>query len=434
MLDDYLYEQNIQWQNRIFDSGIERDLLPDVIPLLEIDHAVALSGVRRCGKSYLLKQIINHLLRIGVPPGNILLANLELPEFFGRPAAGILDEIWNTYLRLKNPEGRLYFFIDEVQTLPGWETWVKYHYDQKKGNLKFILTGSNSRLLSAEFATLLSGRVVEKKLFPFSFAEAVRLMGIGFRDTQEYVLNRNRILHAFDRYLSEGGMPETLSVEDREIRKELITSYFTTAVYKDIVPRFSVRQSGFLKDLALRLLGQTGQIVNLSRLASVFDSNRNTVKEFMSFLEMSFLILFMEKFDYSAGKRQAALKKCYAVDNGFAAHIPLRFTPDTGALFENLVAVEMYRRYGDVFYWRNNAEWDFLVSGPDGKPMAVQACYRLNEENRRRESAGLKAGCDLLGIGSGLILTYDQSEEFDHLGMHVRVMPAHEWLLKEGAE
>lgn len=430
MIENYLYEQNLHWQGKTYEAGTERSLLKSIVPLLELDHILAISGVRRCGKSFLMKQLVNQLMNSGIKPENILFVNLELPAFFGKPAAQVLDELWNNYSKIKDPPGKIYIFFDEVQTLPGWETWIKYHYDQRKGQIKFIITGSNSQLLSSEFASLLSGRVIEKKLYPFSFAEILRHRNIDFSDGQARSLSQNRIMNIFDNYLLEGGMPELLTVSTRELKREVITSYFNTVIYKDIAPRFSVRHLGLLKDLAVYFCGQASALVNLKKMAELFESNRTTIKEFTQYLQLSFLLLMLEKFDYSAKRRELALKKVYLIDNGFAVFLPLRFSPDRGNLLENLVCIELSRRYGNIFYWKNHGECDFIISEGSSATKAFQVCYQLNENNLARELAGLKAVCDSMNITDCDVITYDQKKQIDHKGLNVTVVPAYEWFLE----
>ena len=430
MIDHYLYEQNLHWQKKSYASGTERELLSGLMSLMDIDHILAISGVRRCGKSYLMKQIINRLVQTGVAPQNVLFVNLELPALFRRPASEVLDDVWQTYLKIKDPKGRVFLLLDEIQTLPGWETWVKYHYDLQKGKIKFVITGSNSQLLSSEFATLLSGRIIEKRLFPFSFRERLLQAGIDFSDPQSQVLQKNRILRIFEEMLYEGSMPEIINLEEREVKREIIASYFDTIIYKDIIPRFSVRQSGVLKDLAVYLAGQTTSPVNLRKLAELFSSNRNTMKEFISYLSYSLLLSLIEKFDYSARKRELSFKKVYLVDNGFAVFMPLRFSPDRGALLENLVAIELLRRGNKIFYQKNHGECDFIVLENNSPAQAIQVCFELHENNRNREIAGLLAAARNLKIREARILTFDQKDEIIIDGLKIEIKPVFEWLVE----
>ena len=430
MMDNFLFEQNLHWQHKRYAAGTERELLSRLMALMDIDQVLAISGVRRCGKSYLMKQMINRLLDNGVAAQNILFMNLELPALVGKPAAEVLDDAWNSYLKIKDPQGRVFLLLDEIQTLPGWETWIKYHYDVRKGEIKFIITGSNSQLLSSEFATRLSGRVIEKRLFPFSLRERLVHAGIDYSDPQTRVLQKNRILAIFENMLYQGSMPEIIDIEEREIKREILAAYFDTIVYKDIVPRFSVRQSRLLKDLAVYLTGQAGSLVNLKKLAELFGSNRNIMKEFLSYLDYALLVSLLEKFDYSARKRELSFKKIYLIDNGFAAFIPLRFSPDRGHLFENQIAIELLRRDAKVFYWKNQGECDFIVLEKDEPALAIQACFELNENNRDREVAAISGARRHLGVQQAVILTFNQTDTIAADDLTIAIRPAYQWLIE----
>jgi len=434
MVETYLYEQNLHWQNKLFNAGTERELLPGLMSLMKVDHILAISGVRRCGKSYLMKQLINRLVESGVAPQNILFVNLELPALVGRPAAEVLDKVWNTFQKINDPQGRVYLFLDEIQTLPAWEVWMKYNYDLQKGMIKFVITGSNSRLLSSEFATLLSGRVIEKRLFPFSLRERLLQIGIEYSDPQVRVLQKNKILREFENMVYEGGMPELFDIKDKERKREIVSSYFDTIVYKDIVPRFSVRQSGLLKDLAVYLTGQAASLINLKRLADLFSSNRNSIKEFLSYLNYSLLLSLVEKYDFSPVKREKALKKVYLVDNAFAAFVPLRFSPDRGIFLGNFVSIELLRVQDRVFYWKNQEECDFIVTENGAPRQAIQVCFELNEKNRDREIAGLLAANRGLKTKEHVILTFAQTNKMQAKGIDIKVIPVYQWLLEDSKD
>lgn len=159
--------------------------------------------------------------------------------------------------------------------------------------------------------------IIEKRLFPFSFREHLSYHGLDFSDPQKAALHKNRILKLFETLLFEGGMPETFTVTDREVKREIIASYFDTIIFKDIVSRYSIRQSGLLKDLAVYLTNQVTSHLNVQKLAKLFSSNRYSIKEFLSCLDSSLFIFLMEKFNYSAKKRELSFKKVYLIDNAF---------------------------------------------------------------------------------------------------------------------
>lgn len=430
MLEQYLIESNPHWQGRKFVAGTPRELLSRVVKLLEIDHIIAITGIRRCGKSYFLRQLANHLLETTVPADHILFVNFDMPAFVGEKAHLVLDEILNTFKKLKNPQGKVYILFDEIQALPKWETWVKYNYDLYKGQVKFIITGSNSQLLATELSTLLTGRVIEKRLFPFSFSEVLTHRGIDWKTLENRVLKRTEIMAHFDHYLVNGGMPELLDVELHEERREHLVSYFDAIIYRDIVPRFSVRQAGLLNELAIYLLGHTSNLVNLYKTADYYKANRKTVREFTNFLQTALFIFMTPKFSFSPKTRELSLKKCFAADNGFVSYLPLQFSPNHGILLENLVFVELQRRYLHVFYWRNNRECDFITIDHAGVRHAFQVCYRLTRDNRDREINGLVAVMSSPFNCEGMILTFSQTDEFTVDGHKIIVKPVFRWLVE----
>lgn len=335
----------------------------------------------------------------------------------------------DTFKKLKAPEGKLYIFLDEIQTLPQWEAWLKYQYDLHKGEYKFFITGSNSQMLSVEFASLLSGRIIEKKLYPFSFREILSFKDISCQDPQNRMMNHSKILGVFDSYLKYGGMPETLSVDDIEIKRELLSSYFNAIIYRDIIPRFSIREGILMNELAIYLLGQTSNLVNLKKLADYFHSNRKTIRDFITFMSMAYLFFMVPKFSFSAKTRELSLKKCYSLDTGFSNLLPIRFSPDKGQLLENIVLVELLRRYELVFYGRNDYECDFLVQDNRGEKWAIQVCYELNPTNINRELKGLLAGKKTFNCDKSLLLLFDDSNLQSLNIDNVPVQPVYDWLL-----
>jgi len=434
-MERYLYDQNLHWQEKFYQVGVERELLSEIKPLLTVDQIIAISGIRRCGKSFLLKQLINHLIREGVQRENILFLNLEFPSFADE-GKDILTSVFELYLRLKNPSGKLYVFLDEIQTVKNWEIFLKYNYDQKKGEIKFFITGSNSQLLSSEFASRLSGRIIEKVLYPFSFREILSYYSISFDNPQQIYRQKDRILHYFEQYMEYGGMPELLPVELVETKRELLLSYFNTIIYKDIIPRFSLRNDKTIFQLALYLLANSTSMLNIKKVSDFLGiTRREQTRQYLDYLQQAYFNFILSKFDFSQKTQLLSQRKSFAIDTGFVNLLPLRFSQNKGNLLENMVFVELVRRYREVYYYRDNGnECDFIVYNQLKITAAFQVCYELNDNNRRRELKGLKAGCEKLGVNRGIIITYDKNEILCEDDIEIRIIPYWQWVLIENPD
>ena len=171
-------------------------------------------------------------------------------------------------------------------------------------------------------------------------------------------------------------------------------------------------------------------MINLKRLSELFFSSRNSIKEFLFYLNYSLLISLLEKFDYSAQKRELSFKKVYLVDNSFTAFVPLRFSPDSGKLLENLVAIELQRRNIKSFYWKNRGDCDFIVLENDTSTLAIQVCFELNENNREREIAGIVAAQRHLRIQDAMIFTFNQTDNIMTNDVTIHVKPVFQWMLE----
>ncbi len=143
------------------------ETLGGITKLLDIKEIICITGVRRCGKSTVLYQIIDHLIENGIAPTNILYFNLDEP--LEDKSISILDSIFENYIEINNPAGRKYIFLDEIQNIENWEKWLKKYYDLYDTNIKFVITGSNSTMLSDKLSTLLTGRIISKTVYPLSF-------------------------------------------------------------------------------------------------------------------------------------------------------------------------------------------------------------------------------------------------------------------------
>jgi len=376
------------------DQGTKRDLL-DTIDMAS-PLAVIISGVRRCGKSTLLKQIMKKNKSFNYFNFEDERAlNFEVSDFER------LDDVFSEI----NPDATHYFF-DEVQNVPGWERFVRRKLDEGK---KFFITGSNSSLMSKELGTKLTGRHLTYDLFPMSFSEALRLTG------------GPASLASFNKYFSTGGFPGYLRHENDMMLQQV----FDDIVVKDIVVRHGLKDPRLVKNLAIYLMTNAGKEFSYNNLKKSFDvGTASTISNFVSYFEDSYLLFTVPKFSYSYKQRLMNPKKAYAVDHGLVRVNSVSFSEDKGRILENIIFLQLKRQYPEIYYYREKSECDFIVKDGEGNLRAMQVCYELDEDNLRREMKGLREAMETAGIKKGMIVTLDQEDKFDD----INVIPAWKWL------
>ena len=413
-----LTEQNPHWQGEHYAS-VPREQLATLIEYLPLRQIITISGIRRCGKSVLAKQGIQYLLDQGVPPTQLLFLNLEQPWFIEhRHNAAYLNILYDTYLQLANPQGKVYVFLDEVQFFHNWQVFVKSKYENT--NIKFIVTGSNSSLLSHDLNTLLSGRSLNIHLDTFSFREYLHYLGIAHHDALSRSQNRIALLQAFDTYLQWGGFFEVFTAPTPAIRKALLLSYAQNILYQDIVPRHQIRNAAVLEHLFFYLMTHATGEINYTTLSQTFGLSDKTIREYLAHFEATFLIKRLDRFHYKPKERIKSQKKLYALDNGLL-QTATKPTRNLGQALENLVFIELNRRTPNLSYIRDTYEVDFF----DGQTL-YQVSYTLEEaKTRQRELHALEHfGAQL--HKTGMILVADPLSKTDELP--IETVPT--WLLQ----
>jgi len=363
--------------------------------------AIIISGIRRCGKSTLLKQMIEK-------QDNFYYFNFEDPRVLDFKVEDFqkLNEIFSEEFGKSD----LYFF-DEIQNVDKWEIPVRSLLDK---NNKVIITGSNSSLLSKELGTKLTGRHLTHELFPFSFREF-----LSFKKEEPS-------LKKFDKYLQSGGFPEYLKIQKEEILQHL----FLDVISRDIVTRYGLRESKTIRELALFLITNIGKEFSFNSLKKTFNlGSSNTIKSFIGYLEDSYLIFTIPKFSYSLKKQAVNPKKVYSIDNGSVNANSASFSPDKGKLLENLVFLNLRKNNKEIFYFQGDGECDFVVKEGTSIVKAVQSCYKVTEDNKDRELNGLLEAMEKFDLDEGTIITRDQKDILDINNRKIYLKPAHEWLL-----
>lgn len=388
------------------EIGIKREALKEIRSKKKLPHVIVITGIRRSGKSTLLRQIIKE----HYDDSEFYYVNFEDERLFNFQAKEF-NQIYETLIELFGQKKT--FFIDEIQNVPGFELFVRRFYED---GFKFYITGSNAKLLSKEIGTRLTGRHVNITVNPFSFKEVLKAKQIKVEETHT-TKARATIKKEFTEYLIKGGMPEYIMHND----PETIIRVYEDIVIKDIAVRYKVENIGLLKELYQYLISTISQRFSYNSLRRFMTiSSANTIKKYIDYLEETYLINQVNKFDYSMKKRIVNDKKVYAIDNGFVQNIAIKFTKDNGWLLENLVFNELKKK-NDVFYFSGAHECDFIT---DNK--AYQVCWNLNSANKDREINGLKEAMKHIKTDKGIILTSNQEEIIDN----ITVKPVWKWLLE----
>jgi len=418
LLKEIVLEQEKDRQT--LDIGVIRDVLPAASEFVALPHAVVISGVRRCGKSTLLNQIIGDLYKQGVYYFSFedeRLVDFNVEDF---------NHLYEVFLELYGD--RKVFFFDEVQNIPQWEVFVRRM--QSKG-VKFFITGSNASLLSKELGTKLTGRNVSVELFPFSFREFLTFKGYRLPpDWLSLTTERAVVKKHFAEYLHHGGMPEYLKYQNASLLKRV----YEDILYRDIVARYGIKQVKPLRELGLYLLSNFGGTFSYNNLKKVLGvGSMNTIKSYADFLENSYLIFLVNKFSYSLKEQFIALKKIYCIDNGLAESIAFQFSRNKGKFLENMVFLALRRQTQEIFYYKttNNLEVDFLIKSGKKDLRLIQVADNLdNEKTRQREINALLKAMDELKLKTALILTEDDEEEIASGDKVITVKPVYKWLLE----
>jgi predicted AAA+ superfamily ATPase len=380
------------------EHGIDRTIAEKID--LNLPFAIILSGVRRCGKSTLLRQLMK-------TASNPYYFNFEDP----RATSFEVNDFQKLNEIFKEEYGESdYYFFDEIQNAEKWELFVRTMLDKKK---HFLITGSTASLLSSELGTRLTGRHLKHELFPFSYREFL------------HFTSKQAGADSFGEYLQKGGFPEYLKYGRSEILQEL----FNDIIMRDIVVRHKLRSPKAIKEMALFLTSNIGAEFSYNSLAKAFSlGSTNSAIAFVSHLEDSYLLFTVSKFDYSLKKQAVNPKKVYLIDNGLAGVNSVSFSSNKGRMLENCVFLELRRAGKEVFYFKGNNECDFLVKEKSAITMAIQVCYELNEDNKKREINGLVEALEKFDLPEGTILTYDQEDKLEISGKTIKVNPAWRWL------
>ena len=391
-----------------FDYGVSREQSEEISPNTVPHFAMILVGVRRCGKSTLLQQIRRK-------NGGGCYFNFE----DARIAGFATEDFQKLLVALQEEYGKqAAYYFDEIQVIDKWEWFVRQLLDSSK---QVIITGSNASLFGRETGTKLTGRHLDSEVFPFGYAETTQFF------------KQPLSSESYGEYLEKGGFPEYLKTGRHEILQRLFEDILT----RDIIARHNIRNATQLRELAISLISNIGKEFSYrSKQKALNIPAVQTVINYVSYLQDSFLLFAVHKFDYSYKKRLVGPKKIYAVDNGLAKNLSAYFTEDRGRLLENAVYIELRKRYGpdSIFFYKGEKECDFIISEKNKATKAIQVTYSLDSDNEKRETTGLVEAMEKLDIRKGLVITMDQEDTSTIQGKNIEIVPAYKWATKENGE
>ena len=399
----------------------------------ESSHIIVITGARRSGKSFIMRQTAKTLIKEGISKNNILIVNFEDPRFVELNTK-VLRQIYDVYLEFLNPQEKPYLFLDEIQEVKDWEKWVRAMHELDKA--KIIISGSNAKLLSRELSTLLTGRHLDLVIFPLSFKEFLRFRNVDLSKRFEIVNKEIEIKRLLREYIEFGSFPEVVLGGEK---KQILLNYFEDILNKDIVRRFKIRKSKELVSLAKFYLGNISSLITFSSLESTLYISADTVEKFSRYLEDTFILFFLKRFSYKFREQEKSPRKVYAIDVGMAYTVGFRFSQNMGRLAENLVFLDLKRKEMlasnlEIYYWKdvNHREVDFLIKENLKVKQLIQVCWEVNRpETKNREIRALLKAMKEFNLEEGLIITDDYEAEENIKGKKINYIPLWKWYLKK---
>ncbi len=392
------------------EKGLLRNV--DFDKLISTKQITVISGIRRSGKSTLLLQLMQEYKEYSYMNfDDERLLNFSVSDF---------EELLSVFAKFTKSK---VLFFDEIQNIEGWERFIRRIFDE---GYKIFITGSNAKLLSSELATHLTGRYIKIELYPFSFGELLSYHNINYQRLSSST--RSEIMSLFDNYLLTGGFPEMIKYDD----DEFLFRVYEDILYKDLIVRYKIKNIKQFKNLSQYLFTNFTNSISYNSLKSVLNiKSATTVQEYISYLEESYLLFELYKYDFSLKKQFVSNKKVYTIDNGIRNKVALRFSTDKGRFLENMVFIELRRRQKKFYFYKTskNLEIDFLYNENEQFHL-LQVSYGLDDlKTREREIKAIVDAAGELTQTKNLLLTYNEEDTLVDNNVEIKILPVWKWLL-----
>ncbi len=378
-------------------------------------------GVRQAGKSYLLYQRMQQMLAHRTRLEDIVYINFDDERLLGMTADDF-DLILQAYHSFR--DGNPVFFFDEIQNVDGWGSFAR-----RLANLKYrvYVTGSNAKMPGRDVETILGGRYLDIKVFPYSFSEYLKATGETPADGWQYGRQADKLQRLFRPYFEWGGFPESVNFSEKRV---WLNSLYNRIFLNDLIVRHKIKNEDALRLCVRRLAESVMQPCSLNRLCNLVKSTGtrssvSAVMEYVRYLQESCLLISLDNYASKLVEKET-VKKHYFIDNGI---LHLFLGNSETPLLENLCAITLYKKYsGDLYYYNRNIEVDFYVPSEN---LAVQACYRMSDsETMNREAKALAALHSFHPLEKAIIITYTDEGHIERDGLQIDIVPIWKWVLE----
>ena len=428
ILDDWNF-----W-NRDQKTGVSRPIyISRLESLFSSNQVITITGPRRAGKSFVMRQMAKQLINKGHNPKDIMHVNLEDPRF---TESGVLflEKIFETYREYISPQNTPILFLDKIQEIEGFEKWVRMMHELSKA--KIIISGSNARILSRELGTLLTGRHLDMEVFPLSFREFLSFNNIALTDKMDLIGKESEIKGALRKYIEYGSFPEVALSEQK---KEILLSYFEDVITKDLLRRFNIKKTQDLRAIAKHYLSNISALSTFKSIERSLDMSITSVKSYTGYLEQAYLLFPLKRFSFKVKEQEKSPRKIYAIDTGLCNAVGFRFSENDGRLAENVVFVALKRKQNlnpdmELFYWKDvhHREVDFVIKDGLKVTNLIQVCWNVQDEKtKNRELRSLRKAMEELNVTNATVITGETEGEERLHDNTVKLVPLWKWLLAE---
>ncbi len=422
-MTDLLKELILDYQQFEKPAGFPRHLQYQIIK----KKAFICIGVRRCGKTTLLYQIIDKLQKKKkIASENIVYLNFFDDRIEDNALSFLIEAYYSLYPDKRHKE-KVYFILDELQEMTGWERFVNRILNTE--NCEVFISGSSAKLLSKEIATQMRGRSLTWELFPFSFKEFADKNGL----LNKKMTSQNRILlkNCFDDYFNKGGFPEVMDKDDR-IKIMIHQEYYKNILHRDIIERFDANHPQAVIKLSQKISNNISSLHSLNKLTEYlrsmgFKCSKQFVSECLGWYHDAYLFFPVSVFSASISKQNANPKKYYAIDHSLMKSVSSKILRNYGQVLENIVFMYLRRLTENIYYYKtkNGKEVDFITVDNAGKKNLIQVSFDLeNSQTIKRETSALFEAMTEQKLKIGTIITYSDEDVIEQNGKKIKIIPA----------